>query len=188
MLPRITIIFALLAAVPMPSHADAASFPIPPDSIRDAVIMGLGDKLSGAISPVENIQIPSRPRARTQNPTLLSESLERAFDRRMFHLRIRCQPITDCVPFLVEVRFSAEVTDGLQSALQKSALNARAPIIVRAGSHPSLRVSRGDVHISMPVRALQAGRIGQRIRVCSDETGRVYWARVLDSKHVEGSD
>lgn len=61
----------------------------------------------------------------------------------------------------------------------------RLPIVIRAGQLVQLVLRSGGVVLRQPVISLQAGRLGQRIRV-RNEAQKIYLASVKGEKMVEG--
>lgn len=162
---------ATIAMLALPLHA-AGSFPISRQQILTLLRLGTAEP------------VLTMPRALSRVPEpQLSVTVE---DRQgsWLRLRVECLPRSECLPFYVELHFrSAKEAGGLADQLgpvsARSAADRSAPL-VRPGlvAHLEVRISE-RIALQIPVRCLEAGRLGELVRVRDEETRKVYRARVL---------
>jgi len=102
-------------------------------------------------------------------------------------LRMECGSRSDCMPFEVALRYRPAAPGGpLVRSQQKqpsAATEAHAPL-VKPGQKVRLAEEVSGMRLSAPGICLQAGSLGQRIRVRNAASGRVVLARVSGSSNV----
>ena len=103
-------------------------------------------------------------------------------------LRMECGSRVECLPFEVVLRGRGGediVASPSEHSSQSPALgDALAPPVVRAGQRVQLAEEISGMHLSAPAVCLQAGGVGQKIRVRNSSSGRVVLARVRSAGHV----
>jgi hypothetical protein len=111
-----------------------------------------------------------------------------------FDVRLRCNPPTACLPFLVRVeRNASSATPRALPSLADRPLNRRVsansvPRLVKPGQLVTLLVQNGSMRITNQVVCLDAGAAGDQIRTRSKNGGRVVRARVLTASLVEAQE
>ena len=101
-------------------------------------------------------------------------------------VELRCQHY-HCRPFFVELSYATAAEAKLAAQLLAKDLPSeteRRPVILHAGRSTSLVLLRRGVKITLPVRALQSGSIGQVVRV-RDSDKKIYLAVVRSANRVE---
>ena len=96
-------------------------------------------------------------------------------------LRLECSRRVECLPFEVRLQMRGQDNRSIPGAATDSLAepgNSLAPPVVRAGQRVLLSEEASGMHLSAPAICLQAGRLGQRIRVRNVASGRVVLARV----------
>ena len=95
-------------------------------------------------------------------------------------LRMECGRRVECVPF--EVRLQMRGGDGSPVGVGSPHAardgDSLSPPLVRAGQRVQLSEETSAMHLSAPAICLQAGGMGQKIRVRNVSSGRVVLARV----------
>jgi hypothetical protein len=111
-----------------------------------------------------------------------------------FDVRMRCNPPTACLPFLVRVgRNASSTTLRALPPLADRSLHRRVsansvPRLVKPGQLVTLLVQNGPMRITNQVVCLDGGAAGDRIRTRSKNGGRVVRARVLTASLVEAQE
>jgi hypothetical protein len=111
-----------------------------------------------------------------------------------FDVRLRCNPPTACLPFLVRVERNASTpTARALPSLADRSLNRRAaansvPRLVKPGQLVTLLVQNGPMRITNQVVCLDPGAAGDQIRTRSKNGGRAVRARVLTASLVEAQE
>jgi Chaperone for flagella basal body P-ring formation len=186
MFRRITLLLAIPIFGGLLPRADCATsaFPISRESIAKAIQTKLHADTTAPVSiEAGEILFSVVPEARVPLPHLALASISSVHDG--FFARIRCVPASDCLPFLVLLQLDGQSRENiLQSEAKKRAMRS-GPVLIPAGSRVKLTLKRGDVNLRIEVRSLNAGRLGQRIRVSDDVARKVYIAHVTGAGVVE---
>jgi hypothetical protein len=108
-------------------------------------------------------------------------------------LRLECGSRLECLPFEVVLRARGQEPSGLPSAPRRSSSavlgnNLAAAPLVRAGQRVQLAEEVSGMRLSAPAVCLEAGSMGQRIRVRNVSSGRVVLARVRAAGQVAVED
>ncbi len=107
-------------------------------------------------------------------------------------LRLECSSRLECLPFEVVLRARGRhATDSLDSGARSSSLTSSdrlAAPLVRAGQRVRLAEEISGMHLSARAVCLEAGSMGQRIRVRNMSSGRVVSARVRAAGQVTVAD
>lgn len=101
-------------------------------------------------------------------------------------VRLRCMTLSDCRPFYV---LAHGIVSTAKSAgnLPQYAPAQKSPVIVRQGQLVSLLMESPNFRITISAVCLESGRVGDVIRLRSDDRKRVYTGRVVDNKTVRGT-
>lgn len=133
-------------------------------------------------------------------PSPLSEETKLRIERSRWdpvfatlEFRLRCQPATACLPFLVRVRPEDPVRAAhWRTGLSKTDVESMpassggpASVLVRPGQTVMLVWNVGSLRITRPMVCLDPGRAGQQVRTRSRAGGRMVRARVLSAEVVE---
>jgi hypothetical protein len=120
---------------------------------------------------------------------LLQAKWNAGLQRREFALR--CRRPEDCIPFLVWVRadtsaggradFFSRTSDGAKSGWKEAA-----PLI-KAGQTVMLTWDEAGIRVVLPVTSLQAGGLGQRVRVRFKNAPRTLQAEIVGAGMVRAS-
>jgi hypothetical protein len=103
-------------------------------------------------------------------------------------VKIACKSSAVCLPFYA-VLHGAGLYERLpqpRASVKLSSQPPKAPCI-RGGDHATLLMETADMRITVGVIALQAGSVGQTIRVTGIDRKRVYRAEVVGPKLVKGA-
>ncbi|HLH08487.1 MAG TPA: hypothetical protein VKW78_14700 [Terriglobales bacterium] len=187
---RITIFLGLLTlSAAFPVRGATAFVPISRARIAEALQAKFGaiGSIPITITPAE-LEIPTAVVARIREPRLLVDSLLQRPGTDQLAARMHCVPSADCIPFLVLLRLPQTERILVQQAVEQGQKRRPGAIVVPAGTHPTLLLDHGDIHISMRVRSLQFGRVGERVRVSADAIQKIYAARVIAEDLVRVED
>jgi len=107
---------------------------------------------------------------------------------RQWHLSVRCLPASDCVPFLVRVQgqmpASSPVPDfrvtRLPAAPYSTPRSSKNAATVKSGQKMTLLWEQSGIRMVVPVICLDAGAIGDSVRVRTKSGGRVLRAEVVN--------
>lgn len=118
------------------------------------------------------------------------------FARAALFLRMECEPRPACTPFLVRVRTSGSRAEYMRQVLGRSgaswqrnptgansATRRKDPcrqtgLLVKAGRSASLSLQREQLKFTTPVIVLDCGTSGQRVRVMTKKTNKLFEAEV----------
>ena len=107
-------------------------------------------------------------------------------------LRMECSSRVECLPFEVVLRTHDEAAARLLPTRAGSASaspgNAIGSAVVHAGQRVQLAEEVSGIHLSASAVCMQAGSMGQRIRVRNVSSGRVVLARVRAAGKVSVGD
>jgi len=102
-------------------------------------------------------------------------------------LELGCRSTTECLPFYAlatyETRESANAAMSALTTLERKK-SLRGPNLIRVGARVQVSWLGSAIELQLDGRALQTGRLGERIRVM-DERRRVFRAIVRSSRLVE---
>lgn len=109
-------------------------------------------------------------------------------EANLWLLRMECSSRPACLPFEVLLRARGQATANLPDTRTKPGsldpgVRLATPL-VRAGQRVELAEEGSGMRLSAPVVCLEAGRMGQRIRVRNVSSGRVVVARVRAAGQV----
>jgi hypothetical protein len=171
----------------------AAAIPVAAAPARDTVTAAqVAAAMSGSgikIAP-EQVEFLSDVVATTSAPGLKVEGTEVWGDRRI-KVRMSCVRPEECLPFFVAIRGSQTqevppvIADGASSPILRAKSDSNS-FVLRSGSHATLLLEGGNVHIQMLVICLENGAIGQTIRVSSLDHKQTYTAQVSGSTVLKG--
>ncbi len=113
---------------------------------------------------------------------------------RSFEFRLRCQPPSICLPFLV--RWPAERRHGSKETTFRprtdpSKISGQTALpflgipVIKPGQSVTLVWQEGPLHLSRKVVCLDLGRVGQQVRTRPPQGGRIVRARVAGAGLVE---
>lgn len=106
-------------------------------------------------------------------------------------LRMECSTRVECLPFEVVLQTHRSENSSIGTASAHSLPDSGNPLqapMVRAGQRVQLAEQIPGMRLSAPAICLQAGSIGQRIRVRNASSGRVVLARVRAAGKVAVED
>lgn len=105
-------------------------------------------------------------------------------------VRLACRDASICLPFLVFVRARRSEAERFRSTTasppQVKVASASTHPLMRAGESVTFLIESDDVRITMNVVCLQAGQVGDTIRVATTDRKLVYRAQVIAPGIVKG--
>jgi hypothetical protein len=144
------------------------------------------------------VRLPANMSAASASPKLEIVTVQPVGDNQV-RLGLRCPTAAECLPFLATadvkdaVQVSAEIRSKTGSA---SAISHQATLQIAAdqvgqarlmvGSHAVLTIRDGHLDIHLQVLAIDSGKIGQQVRVCTLDRKRVFHATVSGEGTVTG--
>jgi len=148
--------------------------PISREWILSALIASGVQIEPGQLEPLSNVT------ATVSNPRLRVVSLE-MLDGESDKARLQCEGSDTCLPFYVLVHWGQPGDE--QPTLPARQVGTRSgmrpeDVLVRSGKAAVLVFEGEHVRMTLPVKCLQSGSRGQRVRVISKELRKVYLARV----------
>ncbi len=168
--------FALAGLLILPSAA-LSTAPQSVIHLEDATraVLAAHPELAGA-----SIELPTSIPTRDPAPALQAGPIERwgAASGSLAHVRLRCDSDTTCRPFYATVH--------LAPGTPAPAL-VKAESILRPGTHASMLIDSGRIHLRIPVTCLGSGAPGAQIRVAGPKNARYYQATVVDETTVRGT-
>ena len=173
-----------LVAMALPAAAASERNPITPQQIA-AAINGAGLKISA-----DQVVLLSDVVARTSDPALKVESMERWDDRRL-RVRLQCAKAEECLPFFVAVSWGQAaagqpaLADLSSTAISQGKTGSNS-FVVRAGSPAILLIEGAHIHIQLQVVCLENGVPGQTIRATSQDRRQTYTAKVGEDAVLRG--
>jgi hypothetical protein len=126
--------------------------------------------------PPGTLELRGEAMATEARPQLKVDEVKFDASRQWLQARVRCRTNEICMPFYVTTTMRPE-----KGALtpRESALPKEPPVrLVRAGKEAMLVAASDRVRLTMPVRCLEDGEMGQRVRVRS-VAGTVFAAEVV---------
>jgi hypothetical protein len=124
------------------------------------------------------------------NPQLdvLSAAPARSADAGLL-VKLGCRKRSACLPFYALVESGAAASEILASGRSavRGAGTKRPPIVMRAGTHATLRMDSPRAQINLAVVSLECGSIGSRIRVATPDHKGVYVGEVVGPNLLRGS-
>jgi hypothetical protein len=109
------------------------------------------------------------------------------FDIRSIHSRgdrttieLSCHRPAICLPFLAVTNELVRKAD--QADAQEA---ASSPIIMHVGTHGTLRMNHGQLHLQISVVSLGSGAANSIIRVRSTDRKRIFSARIINADTLE---
>jgi hypothetical protein len=127
------------------------------------------------------LELLSSVTATESNPRLKLISVE-ALDGESSKVRLQCKSSDTCLPFLVIVHWgqAGKTQNPLSLPSGRKTQPALAPeeMLVRSGKPATLVFEGAHFRVTLPVRCLQNGGQGQRVKVISTEGKRTYLGRV----------
>ncbi len=180
MSPCRPILIAVVAtAVALPAVARTGHYAITQQQIA-AAVSGSGTQ----VSPDEVLLLAS-VFATTAQPTLKVQSIQPESDNRAI-ARIECAQAGQCLPFMVALRTSSGVPPPAAQEQGPSQRQSNVPPLVRAGSSAILLLDGPHIHISLSVRCLESGKLGQTIHAASLDRRQFYTAQVVGDRVLRG--
>ena len=161
-----------------------------PNFITPPVVVSALQRMGLSVS-ASQLELPLQLRSRTEAPYLRATSAEVIPDGRL-RLRMTCQEVADCLPFLVLVRVPASTALQTVSSFHSdlpaavSLLTYAGPLI-RAGEHTLLIMEDQRMRIVFPAVSIDSGAMGAEIRVSSLDRKQVFKGVVIDSSTVRAS-
>ena len=124
------------------------------------------------------LELLSSVTATESNPRLKLISVE-ALDGESSKVRLQCKSSDTCLPFLVIVHWG-ETQNALSLPSGRKTQPALAPeeMLVLSGKPATLVFEGAHFRVTLPVRCLQNGGQGQRVKVISTEGKKTYLGRV----------
>lgn len=183
-------VFLLAASV---GHAQSARarYPMTPSEIVSA--------MQGRQLPTSGVEVrlAAPITAASANPALEIQSIALLGPREM-RLRIACRDRSACLPFFAIARFPAQVNStllpvkverqpgstALTSATQSE---TAAPPILHSGSPASLYFDGDRVHVRLEVICLEAGALGDKVRVTTRDRKQVFVAEIVNPTLLKGT-
>jgi len=111
-------------------------------------------------------------------------------------LELRCATASECLPFLatLEVRDAVADSAEIRSKMGSSTLvhepmpmgEGALQLRLTVGSHAVLIIREGHLEIHLRVLAIDTGKIGQQVRVCTLDRKKVFEATVTGEEVVTG--
>ena len=150
--------------------------PISREWILSALIASGVQIAPGQLEPLSSVS------ATVPNPRLRVVSLE-MLDGESDRARLQCEGTDTCLPFYVLVHWGqpgdeqAGIPGRRVKTRSRSGLRPE-DVLVRSGKAAVLVFEGEHVRMTLPVKCLQSGSRGQRVRVISKELRKVYLARV----------
>ncbi len=136
-------------------------------------VLAAHPELAGA-----SVELPAAIPARDPNPTLQAGPIERWGTGELAHVRLHCDSDAACRPFYVTVHLSSTA---------QAAIPAKPLAALRPGTHASMLIDSGRIHLRIPVTCLGSGAPGALIRVAGPKNIRFYQATVVDDTTVRGT-
>lgn len=175
----ITLSYTLAAFAPCVAMAagNRPAFALDLETAKHAVVEAHPELAGDAMELATPISL------RDPSPVLQAGPLERFGTSG--RVRLRCQGENTCLPFYILVHLPAPETAAIGGgalAVSKTAEN-----VLRFGDHASMLIDSGLLHLRLPVTCLQAGAVGQTIRVAGPSHSKVYQVAVVDRSTVRGS-
>ena len=189
MLPRITLFLAVLvfgSFAPRDCCA-AVLFPISQRAISESINRALNARSAPINITEDDIQLTVLPQARRTTPVLILSALKTTGDRTVFWARLRCNPSTDCMSFVVLLHPPTLECENIRQELAKKPENKTTSRSIPAGTRMHFVCRKGNVMISMQVRSLRSAHLGDEIRVYDDQSRRTYLGRMAAPGLVEAS-
>ena len=166
-LAQIVVTVAQLAFGTVPAHAERSA--ITPVHITGALTT------AGLRVTVGQVESLSPMTSAEPNPKLTATKVE-ALDANTTKVRVQCERTNVCLPFYVLVHWPEGTKQDSKNVTQPHILLE--PLMVRNGKDATLIFEGQNMRMNMPVRCLQNGVRGQRIRVISKDSKKVFLARV----------
>jgi len=173
----------LLLPVATPALAASGRYAIAPEKIVGAMAA-----IGMQISPAQ-LTMLSDAVAATSEPQLRVQSVERWPGDKVV-VRVDCASREQCLPFFVSVRLGSAAptqiaTANLTISTEPSVRSAPA-MAVHAGSPATLYIEGDHIHISVAVKCLQSGAVGQTIRAEGPDHQQTYTAQVAGNGVLKG--
>ncbi len=180
------LIAALAAAAPV-LHAAPPSF-IHLEEVTRAVVAA-HPELAG-----DSIELPTAIPTREAAPQLEAGPVEHwsSTPNQPGHVRLRCLSETVCRPFYATVHLRLLQEQSKNAEPNRTERESRlAPTaeatLMHAGTHASMLIDSGRIHLRIPVTCLASGGLGAPVRVSGPKSSRVYLATVVDGTTVRGT-
>src|SRR5690349_15945453 len=121
MLPRITLFLAVLIFGLFAPRACCAAvlFPISLRAISESITRALNAHVAPINITENDIQLTVLPQARRATPVLILSALKTTGDRSVFWARLRCNPSTDCMSFVVLLNPPVLESENIRQELAK---------------------------------------------------------------------
>jgi hypothetical protein len=156
------------------------------------------------------IHLPTFLSAATPSPELAMTTTERLGDGHV-RLELRCQSVADCLPFnatldvtdafvVPKARFQTvdypsaaaksprggQISQSLEESPMFASVMENVPSHLMVGSQVTLVIDDGVMSIHLPVIAMDGGRVGTAVRVCTPDRKKIFHATVVDGTTVKG--
>ena len=182
--------------------------------ISEAAIAGVLRARGLDVEPTQ-IRLPMQISSPSASPGLEIVSAQR-FGGVRVRLRLRCQKVSECLPFYVVLNLRSEselqlfvpgsnapaMSSGqpFAAAAQREiswpvSAQARGGAVslpvapatgVHVGEHITLLIQDGHMQIQLPALAIDTGAPGSEVRVCSEDHKKTFRGFVLDANTVRG--
>lgn len=143
------------------------------------------------------VHVPAGMSATSVSPKLEIVTVEPLGNQ--VRLQLRCSTIAECLPFFATLAVkdanlvSAEIrlkSAGATAASRQMAMQSESPVSqpqIRVGSHAVLIMQDGHLDIHLQVLAIDAGVLGQQVRVSTLDRKKVFHATVTGEGIVTGA-
>ena len=159
-----------------------ARYPVTPQHVLLA--------MQGRDWPLDEVQIRlgAPVTAAVKEPALEISSLSQGHGHEVL-LRMSCRVHSECLPFYASAMWPAEAPKpALLIAAGKHSVAVMPPDLAkaRAGSHATLLLEDGPIHVRLPVVLAQSGHVGDTVRVITPDHKQTYQAELLSSELLKG--
>lgn len=176
---RPVLIAFVCGAAALSARAGTGPYPITQEQIA-AAVTGSGMR----VSP-DQVSLLADVVSSTARPTLRVQSIQPAGENRVI-ARMECAQAGQCLPFIVALRPDTIAIPAAAPDQAPSRQQPNAPDLVRAGSSALLLLDGDHVHISLSVRCLENGKLGQTIRATSLDRHQFFMAQVVGDRILRG--
>lgn len=195
---RAQALMMIVALAAMPAGAQLrthAGYAVAREHVAHAVAEALEE--SGVAVAEPQVRLLSAVMANEPAPALEMRSAKLLSGRdddanRQVAIKFACRVAGTCLPFYAVVDWPADaklptVIEPSAVATVRPAAKTKAPVVLRAGARATLLLDDGQLHMEIPVIALENASAGQSIRVASLDRKRTYTAQVVDAGLLKGA-